>query len=263
MLLTKTVLQDFGRYVNRGVIQHALYVHSTQNKFLISNLIYLNHAEHKRTLHTTNVQNINLRAKARSVAAQFVCISRGSKLFWFKRTFDRNFNIDEFNAGAKLAVFHVSTKMSEGKIDELKNVLTTQGMQACCNAYELSKANPDELKLDPESMCVLLLGIKRRKKVAYASVIYVSLPETVTLKTQDLQNLYTSTEEGEQLLDDAHKNWKDVKVILDIIDVTKCFNIKYVFRRDYSLGADAHWLIDDMTYAKTQQKALLPPWTDR
>ena len=70
------------------------------------------------------------------------------KLFLLVSYFDKTFDEDDFLDGAKQAVSYVSTKISEGKVNDLADVLTSEGIQSSRDLLQEFYRNPDILKVD-------------------------------------------------------------------------------------------------------------------
>ena len=94
----------------------------------------------------------------------FKYVSQALKALSKIRNLDNEFNEFEFLDGCKQAIIHVSEKLADGKFNDLKDVLTVNGMESLMELYNNASPKTALLKVD-ESDIIVVVPVKAKQEV--------------------------------------------------------------------------------------------------
>lgn len=172
------------------------------------------HSFHTTTtsLNKVEVYNVNMNPMA--------SISMKIKMFVLKNYFDGDFDVNEFALGTKQAISYVSTKISEGKINELDGVSTSKGIQACQYLYNEHDGNPNFIRIDHEDFL----------KVFIRNISF-ELNQTGERHADILVGVIATNKEGRKST--THKEFGNMSI--EVVGMVPRL-VRFTFRRDFTPG---------------------------
>ncbi|KAM5153194.1 m-AAA protease-interacting protein 1, mitochondrial [Mantella aurantiaca] len=160
--------------------------------------------------------------------------------FVVRTLMDQDFSLEEFSAGARQAFLFVSKKLSEGKFDELENVVAKeilQELQRKCS--ELSDNYRKALAADSDEMMYMTPGD-----------MLISYDNTGRKFVNILMRFWYSKDTD--FLDDDIPGKKVFEVVIgnrNVKDTQRILRANYEFRREFTPGVPPEWTIVNIEHS--------------